>query len=94
MNAFNGLTMSVFTCPECRKRRLYRPRGHVVSDEQRTVEAVNGKKITHYIDICTFCLKKLSERFYAPGKKELKKVLKALHDPDTDLGDKSLEELL
>jgi len=92
---FNGPTLSVFNCPQCKKRRLYRPQGHVVSQEERTVEAVDGTEITHFIDICASCVGRLQRRFYAPAKKELRRVLKALHDPEKiDLGDKSLEDLL
>lgn len=92
---FNGPTLSVFTCPECRKRRLHRPADHVVSDETKVTEAVDGTKITHFIDICGFCVHKLTERVNKPAKKQLRQVLKALHDPETsDLGDKSLEDLL
>lgn len=84
MTKFNGPTLRAFKCPECHKLRLYRSSDHVVSTETKTVN-----DITHFIDVCEFCLKKIYERLYVPSKKNLKKMLKELHDPN-----KSLEDLL
>ena len=91
---FSGPTLNVFTCPSCKKRRLHRRFDHTVSTEKRKVTTADGEEIEHFIDICTFCVDKLTKKVYTPSKKELRKVLKALHDPSADLGDKSLEELL
>lgn len=91
---FTGPTLSVFKCPQCNKRRMQRPVGHKPTLERKTASAADGSDVEHYIDICGFCVAKLSKKLYEPSKKELKKVLKALHTPGADLGEESLEELL
>lgn len=92
--AFNGPTFSLFTCPECGKRRMQRPADHEVIREKRAVKVPDGRTVEHHIDVCHPCVLKLQKKYYQPGKTELQKVLKALHNPDVQLGDKSLEDLL
>lgn len=91
---FNGPTLRVFECPECHKRRLHRLPDHEVIREKKPIKLQDGRTVEHHIDVCEFCLVKLREKFYKPTKSDLRKVLKALHDPDIELGNDSLEDML
>ena len=87
------ITYEQFTCPECGKRRLIRPEGHIVSDKKIKKELSSGKIIEHFYDICARCVDRLTALYYTPPKSDVKKVLQAL-DSGQSLGDKSIEELL
>jgi hypothetical protein len=86
-------TLYQFSCPQCKKRRLFRKNGHLVSTEKVEKELPSGEKISFFKDICDICIAKLYQKYFAPKKGDAKKVLSALEDNRT-LGDKSLEELV
>ena len=87
------ITFVELICPECNKKKMLRPEGHVVSDRKIKKELSSGKTIEHFYDICDKCVKRLTRLYYTPPSSDAKKVLQAL-DSGGSIGDKSIEELL
>lgn len=88
------LTLRVYDCPECKKRRLYRPEDYTVILDKVEKELPSGQKISHYKDVCERCMDRIIKLYYLPKKSDAKKVLSALEDNRQVDSDKSLEELL
>ena len=80
-------------CPQCNKKQMIRPEGHVVSSKKIQKDLPSGKSVEHFYDICGKCVTKLTKLYYTPSKTDAKKVLQAL-DSGESIGDKSIEELL
>jgi len=87
------ITYVQLICPQCSKKRMIRPEGHVISDRKIQKELPSGETVEHFYDICASCIKKLTALYYTIKKGDAKKVLQALDDGGS-LGDKSIEELL
>ena len=87
------LTLRLFECPRCRKRRMMRPKGHVVNCEEKEFKLPGDVTVKHHTDVCQACFDRIVKEFYTPKDKDLKKILKDIHDPKA-LEDKSLEEIL
>lgn len=89
-------TERAYDCPECGKRRLYKPEGYEPTGKMARKELDSGDVVEHHVfsEICPHCRVRLQKRYYTPKKQDVKKVLKALKDEKADIGDASLEELL
>lgn len=95
MSPFNGPEIGLFKCPACGKRRMQRPLDHVVNENEKEFTLESGRKVNHYVDVCFACQRRIVAEFYTPSAKNLKELLKAMHDPaNADFGEKSLEEML
>jgi hypothetical protein len=86
-------TLGQFECPQCQKRRLYRPLDFKSNSEKTEHELPTGEKISFFKDLCDFCQRKLYIKYFAPKKADAQKVLSALEN-ERAIGEKSLEEML
>lgn len=85
--------LNFFECPRCHKRRMMRPKGHTVNREEKEFKLPGDVTVKHHVDVCQACFNRIVKEFYTPADKDLKKILKDIHDPKA-LADKSLEEIL
>lgn len=58
ISGFRGVTMRVFDCPNCGKRRMARPNGYKISSET-TVSL--DKQTKRPIDVCALCQARFDE---------------------------------
>lgn len=88
---FGGQRM--YHCPQCSKARMTRPHDHKVSLEKKKYDTYDGGTVELYADICIFCIERNKAKHFEPSRADLKKVLKAMQEGETN-EDMSLEEML
>lgn len=90
IKGFRGITLVVMVCPKCNKRRMNRPKGHLISTNKEF--AVDGKT-ERLIDVCSICQQKyqlFDEKYMNEKVKEAKAAIEAgknLKDLDVSIED-------
>lgn len=90
VKGLRGPDLAIYDCPECKKHRMFRPKGHQVSSLTEEVE-INGIIRIKHVDICHVCV----EKFTFLIKRELEqktKLAAKLVSEKKNLGNLSLED--
>lgn len=91
IKGFRGITLRVFECPNCGKRRMYRPMDHEISSLK--MPSMDNSKI-RLVDVCDACLIKYmkEDEYYKEVKKN--KAKKALEKGEDMPDGVSIEDAL
>jgi len=91
VKGFRGPDLVLMACPQCRKRRMLRDAGHIIS-EVKALSLDNAKK--RYIDVCQACLIKYAREDKEYTDKRVRQAEIALENKESVEGNASLEDAL
>lgn len=86
--------MRLFTCPQCKKRRMIRPINHSVSIEKKEYKSKDATVVSLMHDICDYCVKRNYQTYFEPTKADIRKIISAIKTESNMPKDQSIEDLL